>query len=199
MDASRRILVRLWRTFKPGADSLARPSDRFQASVLVLFILFALAAVPFAASIGSETHARQAEQAREQVQTRYQSTATLLTDGPALSATGRSASVGGEKPTEATWTLPNGVPRFGKVPAEEGALKGAVVPVWLDRDGNPVDAPITEFGAVVDGIAAGAGSWLGLCLTLLGIYGLTSLGLNRARLARWQWEWDREQDRKTRF
>lgn len=199
MDASRRILVRLWRTFKPGADSLARPSDRFQASVLVLFVLVALAAVPFAASIGSETYVRQAEQAREQARTRYQGTATLLTDGPALSVTGRSASVGSEKPTDATWTLPNGVPRVGKVPAEEGTLKGAVVPVWLDRDGNPVEAPVTEFGAVVDGIAAGAGAWLGLCLALGAVYGVTALWLNRARLARWQWEWEREQDRKTRF
>src|SRR6185369_17899990 len=59
MSTPSNAIARMWRTVLPRRGSVARTSDRVQAGLLVLAVLLALAALPVAASIGSETYARQ--------------------------------------------------------------------------------------------------------------------------------------------
>ena len=191
-------IARMWRTVLPRRGSVARPSDRLQAGLLVFAALLLLAALPVAASFGSETYARQDSQSAQQLAERTQVTATLLADGPAITVNSRTGVTGNGAPTDATWVLPDGTRRVGKVVAEEGALRGKQVAVWVDRDGNPVGPPLSHAGVVIDAVGVGLGLWLAALALLLGGYRLAVFSLDRARYARWQQEWFREQDRKTR-
>jgi hypothetical protein len=197
MSTSPNPIARMCRTVLPRRGSVARASDRAQAGLLVFAVLLALAALPVAASIGSETYARQQGESAQQLSERTRVTATLLADGPEITVNSRAGVVGNGRPTDATWLLPDGTRRVGKVVADEGTLKGHTLDIWVDRAGSPVGPPLSGAGVVIDAVVLGLGSWLGaLALLALG-YRLAVFSLDRFRLAQWQQEWFHEQDRKT--
>ncbi|WP_328457799.1 Rv1733c family protein [Amycolatopsis sp. NBC_00438] len=197
MDTSSNRIARMWHTVLPRRGSVARPSDRVQGALLAVAVMLALAVLPFAASFGSETYVRQQQQSAEQLRTRTQVVATLLADGPALKANTRSGVAGSGEPADATWTLADGTSRAGKVVADQGAVKGDRLPVWVDGNGNPSRPPLTGAAVVIEAVVSALGLWLGAAgLLALACY-LTARTLDRFRLARWQQEWFQEQDRKT--
>jgi len=191
-------IARMWRTLVPRRNSVARPSDRVQGGLLALVVLLALIALPVSASFGSETFVRQQAQSAQEVGERPLVTATLLTDGPELTVSPRSGVVGSGQPTDATWVLPDGTRRVGKVVADEGTLKGHTFAIWVDRDGNPVDPPLSGAAVVIDAVGVGLGLWLAALFLLAVAYRLSVFSLDRLRYARWQQEWFADQDRKTR-
>ncbi|WP_167455330.1 Rv1733c family protein [Amycolatopsis kentuckyensis] len=197
MSTSSNSIARMWRTVLPRRGSVARTSDRVQAGLLVLAVLLALAALPVAASLGSETYARQQGESAQQVGERTRVTATLLADGPDLTANSRAGVVGNGRPTDATWLLPDGTRRVGKVVADQGTLKGHAFDIWVDRAGDPVDPPLSGAGVVIDAVVLGLGSWLGALALLAFGYRLVVFSLDRFRFAQWQHEWFHELDRKT--
>ena len=188
---------RMWCTLTPPRGSVARPSDRVQGALLGLVVFLALIALPVAASFGSETYASEQGRSARQLDERTQVTATLLTDGPEITVNSRTGVVGNGQPTDATWLLPDGTRKVGKVVADEGTLKGHTQPVWVDRAGNPVDPPLSSAGVAIDAVVVGLGLWLGALASLAALYVLSVLFLNRLRYARWQQEWFAVQDRKT--
>ncbi|MEU5266573.1 hypothetical protein [Amycolatopsis sp. NPDC021455] len=188
---------RMWCMLFPPRGSVARPSDRVQGGLLGFVVLLALIALPAAASFGSETYASEREQSARQLDERTQVTATLLADGPEIKVNSRTGVVGNGEPTDATWLLPDGTRKVGKVVADEGTLKGHTLAIWVDRDGNPVDPPLSSAGVVIDAVVVGLGLWLGALASLAALYGLSVFSLNRLRYARWQQEWFAAQDRKT--
>ncbi|MEU7788883.1 hypothetical protein [Amycolatopsis sp. NPDC049159] len=198
MSTSSNPLARMWRTVLPRRGSVARASDRVQAAVGVLAVLLALAALPVAASVGSETYVRQQGESAQQLGERTPVTATLLADGPAITVNSRSGVAGGGEPTDATWTLPDGTPRVGKVVADEGTLKGLQFTIWVGREGTPVDPPLSGAAVVIDAAGVRLGLWICALVLLAACYRITVFALDRFRYARWQQEWLQEQDRKTR-
>ena len=188
---------RMWCTLVPPRGSVARPSDRVQGGLLGFVVLLALVALPVAASFGSEMYARQQEQSAQELGVRAQVTATLLADGPDINVNSRTGAVGSGEPTEATWVLPDGTRKVGKVVADEGTLEGHMQTIWVDRDGNPVDPPLSSAGVVIEAVVVGLGLWFGALALLAVGYGLSVFFLNRLRYARWQQEWFAVQDRKT--
>ncbi|MBE1495681.1 hypothetical protein H4696_002781 [Amycolatopsis lexingtonensis] len=197
MSTSSNPLTRLWHTVLPGRGSVARGSDRFQAGLLVFVALLALAALPVAASFGSETYVRQQGQSAQQLAERTQVNATLLADGPAIAPNPRTGVAGNGEPTDATWTLADGTRRVGKVVADQGTLKGETVAVWVNRDGTVAEPPLTGAAVVIDAVGVGLGLWAAALALLAAGYRLTAFALDRARYARWQREWFADQDRKT--
>jgi hypothetical protein len=197
MNASARRVVRWWRLLVPGRRSVARPSDRLQAGLLLLSVLVALAAVPFSAVAGSQLSAREVRLSAEQLAERSQVTAILLANSqvePVTEPTGVSLN---SAHTDATWQAPDGSRRVGKVVADDGMHRGDAIAIWVDRAGNPVAAPLTAVAAVVDAVCAGVGLWAAVWLLLALLYGGAVLVLNRHRSARWQREWDIEQTKRT--
>ncbi len=197
MSTSSNPIARMWCTILPRRGSVARTSDRFQAGLLVFVVLLALAALPVAASFGSETYAGQQAQSAQQLGEHTQVTATLLADGPAITINSRAGVVGNGEPTDATWVLADGTRRVGQVVAARGTLKGETLTIWVDRNGDSVDPPLSNAGVVIDAIGVGLGLWLGGLALLAACYRLAVFSLDRFRLAQWQQEWFQEQDRKT--
>ncbi|MGW5718573.1 Rv1733c family protein [Amycolatopsis sp. NPDC003865] len=197
MSTSSSPLARMWHTVAPRRGSVARVSDRIQAGIAILVALLAFVALPVAASFGSETYVRQQEQSTQQLGERTRTTATLLADGPAITVSSRAGVVGSGEPTDATWTLPDGTRRVGKVVADQGTLKGDTLTVWVDRDGTVVDPPLSGAGVVIDAVGVGLGLWVATLLLLVACYRVVVFSLDRVRYARWQQEWFADQDRKT--
>ncbi|WP_372661376.1 Rv1733c family protein [Amycolatopsis kentuckyensis] len=197
MSTSSNPLARMWRTIFPRRGSVARVSDRVQAGAGVFVVLLALAALPVAAGFGSETYVRRQGQSAQQLGERTRVTATLLADGPALTANTRAGVAGSGEPTDATWTLPDGTRRVGKVVADQGTLTGDTQTVWVDRNGTVVDPPLSGAGVVIDAVGVGLGLWVAALVLLAAGYRLTVFALDRVRYARWQQEWFADQDRRT--
>ncbi|HWD03228.1 MAG TPA: hypothetical protein VG674_12335 [Amycolatopsis sp.] len=197
MNASASRVVRWWHLLVPGRRSVARPSDRCQAGLLLLSVLVALAAVPFSAVAGSEQYAREMRVSAEQLAERSQATAILLADSQAEPVTGPTGVSPNSAPTDATWQAPDGSRRVGKVAADDGTHRGDAIAIWVDRAGNPVAAPLTAVAAVVDAVCAGVALWAAVWVLLALLYGGVVFVLNRRRSAWWQREWDDEQTKRT--
>lgn len=189
MDPSSRFL-RAWRTLAPGHDSLARPVDRLEAMVLVLAVFIVLAALPFAAAAGSAVFASGKLRSAGEAATRHRAEAVLLEDGAPIVIAVRSGPANETTSVTARWTLSDGSTRIGEVPATRGTPAGVRVPVWLDADGDPVEAPLTVSGAALRGFGAGAGLWGAVLVLSWLLYRVTRVFLDRVRADRWQREWE---------
>lgn len=190
--------TRLRHSLLPGRNTVARPSDRVQAAVLLLVVLTSLVAGAGAVLLGIGIHAGEAAKSREETASRYQTTAVLLADGPAPGAVGRTATPGESGPAKAFWVTRDGRRHTGEVDAPAGTVAGNEVPIWLDSTGTPVDRPLTPIAAAVDATVIATGLWVGVVFLLALAYGGVVVLLNRRRLARWQQEWFAGQPGRTR-
>ena len=191
-------LTRLWHSLLPGRDTVARPSDRVQAAVLLVVVLSSLAAAAGAVLLGIGIHAREAAESREQTASRYAVTAVLTGDGPAPGTVGRSGVPGESGPAPAFWFARDGQRHTGEVDAPAGTVAGNEVPIWLDATGTPADRPITPAAAAVDATVIATGLWTAVVFLLAGLYAGVVLVLNRLRFADWQREWSALQSPRTR-
>jgi len=177
--------ARAWRLLRPGGP-LARPSDRWEARLVVTAILLALIAVPVCGSHASRVYDSQVAIAREQQAERRQVTAVVLEGAQGPVAGGPETQV---DDVEARWTLPDGAERTGEVSVPAGTDRGARIPIWVNSSGDPVPAPMTEFTALVVAFGVGLILWLGVVLGLALIVVGTHQVLERVRAAAWARDW----------
>jgi hypothetical protein len=187
-------VVRWARLLWLGGNPLARRSDRAERAVLVVAILLALVAVPFAALLGSHTYERESLRARTESATRHQVTAILLADAPSAAMSGRGTEVGGVAPVPATWTRSDGAPASGTVLAHKGSFAGDRVRIWLDGKDELVPPPLREDLALWHGIGMGLLAWLAAVAVVALLCWVVHLGFNRARYAAWGREWQRDRE-----
>lgn len=177
------------RLLRPGGNPVARGADRLEGTVVILAVVLGLVLLPVMLTFGSLTHASIAEERAQQVRDRYETVAVLTEDAPAKVETG--GEVAGKSDVSARWQLPDGMTRVGVVSADNGLETGAEVPVWLDRSGSPVNAPMSAFGAwAVGAMVAVCGWFVAIGLLALACYGL-HVALDRRRFRTWQSEWAR--------
>lgn len=188
-----------WRhSLLPGRDTVARPSDRIQAAVLLFVVLSSVLAGVGAILLGIGIHAGEAAESRAQTASRYEATAVLLADGPAPGTVGRNGIPGESGPAKAFWPARDGQRHTGEVDAPAGTVTGNEVPIWLDATGAPVDRPLTRFSAVVDAVVVATGLWVGVVFVLALAHRGVVCALDWVRLARWQREWLTQQPGRTR-
>lgn len=195
---TRMRLTRLRHSLLPGHDSLARPSDRLQARLLAIVILLALVAATGAVLLAIGVYSAEAAKSREQLATRYTTTAILLADGPLPAAAGRGGTSFSSGPTRATWLTRDGQQRVGDVDAAAGAVTGARVDIWLDETGMPVQPPLTLAAAIIGAPLAAATFWTAVVSVLIAAYRTVVFFLDRHRFAEWQREWTASQTGRTR-
>ncbi|MFS8098956.1 hypothetical protein LFM09_17660 [Lentzea alba] len=189
MDA--KPLARVVRQAFPGRNQLATAGDRIEGVVLVVAVVVALLALPVAATAGSEFYAARLVQSASEQQTRQQVVAVLLEDTPPVSGVVdpdgpvKSASV------RATWHGPDGVPREGLVRAAQGRKAGGMLPIWVDRGGDPAGPPLTTAGAVVEAAGLAALLWAGVSAAMAVLYLAARFTHKQVRMRRWAAEWER--------
>jgi hypothetical protein len=180
--ATRRMsrLVRL----VAGRNTLRRPVDRIEGTVLVVLSAAFLVAVAVAAIVSVHTYQSQHAAA---VGLRP-ATAVLIQAGPPEASVAR----GGQ--AEARWRGPGGGERSGVlttgiVPGILGAAAGARIPVWLNRSGQPAAPPAGQVVMILYALVAGAEVAAAAGIALLICYALGRLALDRRRLATWESAW----------
>ncbi|TVT27476.1 hypothetical protein FNH05_30895 [Amycolatopsis rhizosphaerae] len=189
MIARSNWLVRQLRWIHPGRNPLVRPWDRIEAALVLLVLVLALAAIPFAALLGAEQREHALADSAEQQATRVHTDATLLTAAPdpgnsdVIPATSQKVA--------ATWRLADGSVRVGTVDAAPGTPAGTPVSVWLDSTGNLTAPPTTAGNALSLGVGLGLLVWAGAVAALCLLLGLARGLLNRLRAAAWTREWAR--------
>jgi len=172
-------------------NPLARSADRWQAGVRLLFIWVWLVALPVAAVAGSMVGSDALQDAKDQAHQRTAAIAVLTSDAPLLTYTSGGIPILSTSEVAARWTATDGSPRTGTVVAVAGSLAGATVPIWVDRSGAVVAAPIGTADAIGVGVFVGLGGWLGLGVLLAGTSWLAVLALDRGRRAEWDRDWAR--------
>ena len=168
-----------------GRNTLRRPVDRIEGTVLVALTTVFLVAMAVASVLGVHTYQSQ----RAASAGLRPVVAVLSQAGPLFD--GSLARVG---QAEARWRDPGGSEQSGVLttataPGIAGAAAGARIPVWLDRSGQPVAPPGGQVAMIVNALAPGAAVAGGAAMTLLVCYGLCRLVLDRRRLAAWESAW----------
>lgn len=168
-----------------GRNTLRRPVDRIEGTVLVALTVAFLVAMAVASILGAHTYQSQ----RAASAGLRPVTGVLIHAGPSFY--GSPAQLG---LAEARWRDPGGSEQSGVLttaiaPGIIGAAAGARIPVWLDRSGRPVAPPGGQVAMIVNALAASASVAGGAGMTLLICYGLCRLVLDRRRLAAWESEW----------
>lgn len=179
-----------WRKIYCGQNPMARSWDRIESALLIGAVLIVLLALPVAAAIGSEVYARQLTVSAEQTSSRHGATAVLLADATAIQYRVDGSPSQSVDAVRARWTLENGDVREGVVLADAGSLAGDSVPIWLDDNGNAVEAPLSTTDAASVGIGTGAAVWLITGAVVAALFMFARMGLNRRRHAAWASEWE---------
>lgn len=184
-------LLRVLRQALPGRNELATAGDRLEGFVLVLAAVVALVAVPVAAAAGSEFYTRQSAQAVIEQQTRYRAKAVLIVDAPLVVGSAGPGGVVRSVPVPATWLAPDGATRHGTVRAQSEAKAGTTVPIWVERNGDLIQAPLSTGGAAFNAIVVAVLLWIGAVGAMSLLYLVTRYAHKRSRMRRWAWEWER--------
>ncbi|MBB3664832.1 hypothetical protein FB384_003783 [Prauserella sediminis] len=185
--ASSGRFTRAWRRIRPGRNPLARSGDRWEGRLLAMIVVLVIAAVPAAVTWGGDVYAGRLDDAARDAAAKHQVTAVLTADAPVSATAGYARGVR----APAQWTAPDGGERTGSVPAYRGATGGTEVTIWVDHGGEVTSAPVTQTGAIVDGVSAGVALWL-LVAGAGGLgYGVFRVLLARSRQAWWDREWER--------
>ncbi|NKQ51798.1 hypothetical protein HFP15_02760 [Amycolatopsis sp. K13G38] len=186
MNLRAKWLVRQVRWLVSWRNPLATKWDLLDVTAIVVAALLALLAVPAALWGGEQAYqAASAAAVREQA-ARTPAMAVLLTAAPGTVSTRVSNT---RVATEAVWQLPDGSTRTGRIDTDPGTSAGTRVPIWVDRAGVPVPAPMTARDAQGVGLGVGILLWLGCASALAALaWGLRWL-VNRGRGADIDREW----------
>ena len=168
-----------------GRNTLRRPVDRIEGTVLVALTAAFLVAMAVASVLGARMYQSQ----RAASAGLRPVVGVLIQAGPSFHDS--LAQLG---QAEARWRDPGGSEQSGVLttataPGIIGAAAGARIAVWLDRSGQPVAPPGGQVAWIVNALAPSAAVAVGAGVTLLACYGLCRLVLDRRRLAAWESAW----------
>ena len=166
-------------------NTLRRPVDRIEGTILVVLTAAFLVAVAVASVLGVRTY-----QSQRAASAGVRSVLAVLSQPGPLSY-GSMAELG---KAEARWRDPGGSEQSGVLttataPGILGAAAGARIPVWLDPSGQPVAPSGGQVAMIVNALAPSTTVAGGAGITLLVCYGLCRLVLDRRRLAAWESAW----------
>ncbi|MFF2779177.1 hypothetical protein ACFVU3_30315 [Streptomyces sp. NPDC058052] len=180
-----RAVTGLWRW---RHNPLRRTTDLVEAWVALVAAVVLCVAVPVAGwAAGSSAHQSLQRAARAQQQGRLETAAQVLRPAPAphgaAEASDQAAEQRFRRAVVARWTAPDGTSRTGTVTASRGsATPGDTFPLWTDRDGRPVPAPLARDTARAHALV------VGLTVTLLaglGVEVVRRLVMRRLRFRRY--------------
>ena len=147
----------------------------------------ALVLVPVMLTLGSLTCDGLARTSEQQAASRHETVAVLTGDVAPISG----ETPGGTVRVRARWQLPDGSTRTGLIRTGESLKAGAEVRIWLDRDGRPVDPPLSGMDIVAMGVLVVVFGWLGAVGLLAGICAGLHHVFDRRRYRTWDAEWAR--------
>ena len=182
--------IRWWRLRPWSRNHLMRPSDRLEATIVLLTAAVVLLLIPVAGAFGTATHTRLEHQTHTLSAGVHHVPAVLLEDTyPAPDTPEYSIRpVGTQNTARARWTTPHGE-RTAAVPTDTPAKAGQTITISVDADGN-LTGPIPDSREnTVLAVTAACGLWALTAGAVLLIAALAHRLFHRNRLRRWAHEW----------
>ena len=169
-------LLRAYRRHNP----LVRTSDRVELFFVALGVLVALVATACAGALGTAVHDARSRVYVAETQTRHSVIGTAVEDSTTVLGTDRNAVTS----VNARWQV-DGIEHADHFTIHDRVKSGDPLVIWLDRDGNRVDAPTPTSQAGMDAVVAAMMFWLTVAFTVTGMFCLARSGLNRRRIRGW--------------
>jgi hypothetical protein len=168
-----------------GRNTLRRPVDRIEGTILVALTAAFLAALAAASVLGVHTYQSQRATSADLRPV----VATLTQAAPSY-----YESLAQRGQAEARWRDPGGSEQSGvvtgsTVPGILGVAPGARITIWLNRSDQPVAPPGGQAAMIVNAVAPATAVVGGAGMTLLVCYWLCRFVLDRRRLAAWESAW----------
>ena len=166
-----------------GRNPLVRGSDRLELFIVALGILVVLVAAACAGALGTAVYDARSRVYVEQAQTRHTVIARAIDDS--------TTTVGVDDYTttrvNARWDA-NGTKRTGSFTMNGAVKTGEPLRIWVDRNGNRVDAPTQASQAGVDAVGVAYAAWQTVALVAAGLICWGRSRLKRRRDSAWERE-----------
>jgi hypothetical protein len=166
-----------------GRNPLVRGIDRLELLIISLGILFVLVAAACFGALGTAVHEARSSVYTAQAQTRQTVIAKAIEDSTI-------AFGADEYPTtrvNARWEA-DGTERTGSFTVDRAVKNGDSLRIWVDRNGNRVDAPTPTSQAGVDAVGIAYMAWQTVALAAAGLIWWGRSRLERQRDAAWERE-----------
>jgi hypothetical protein len=175
------------RRFTLGSGPLKRTSDRLQHLSRILLVCVLLTGVAVALAVGTATYTQGRAEASAQVAARHQVTAHLVEDARPPEADAGSVAARGS--ASVRWSDVTGTEHHAVVSVPTTAKAGAMVLLWIDREGNRTTTPLTSGDAASTAIGYGLLTYMTISLVAVACYRAFRGSLDRGRARRWEAEW----------
>ena len=159
---------------------LIRVSDRIEAAVVTLAVLFVVIATAFAGVAGTMIHDVQAQKYLEQTQTRHAIVARAFDDSESAAS-----------PEAASYTVLsrwrfNGTNHTELIGWANFVKAGDPLNIWVDDRGNLVAPPRPVARAAVDALSAAVVGWFIVILAIAHVVNAVRAHASRMRDAQWE-------------
>jgi hypothetical protein len=179
---------RLLRRFGFDRNPMRRGTDRIQAITrAALLVVFLVGAPTTAVWIGYAVYTSGLQGGRAQAAAWHRVPAVVLHKAAVVTAWYRT--VPPPEQVSLRWTTPAGSSRTGEMTVFEKVRPGSTISVWIDSRGWLTHPPWSRAQIIgrTAGAAVAAPAALALLLAIVG--SVTSLVLDKRRLARWEADW----------
>jgi hypothetical protein len=164
-----------------GRNPLVRGIDRLELLIVALGILVVLAAAACAGALGTAVHDARGRVYVVQAHTRHTVTADATDDSTIVLGVDDNTATR----VNARWQV-DGAEHSGSFQWDHAVKTGDPLTIWVDRKGNPVDAPTPTSQAGVDAVGVAYAAWQTVALAAAGLICWGRSHLDRRRDSAWE-------------
>jgi hypothetical protein len=164
-----------------GRNPLVRRIDRLEVLIVALGIFLVVVAAACAGALGTAVHDARSRVYIAQAQTRHTVTASAIDDSTVVLGVDDNMATR----VNARWQV-NGTEHTGSLNWDHAVKTGDPLTIWVDRDGNRVDAPTPISQAGVDAVAVAYVAWQSVVLAAAVLICWGRSRLDRRRDSAWE-------------
>jgi hypothetical protein len=161
-------------------NPLMRVSDRIEAATIPLALLLVVVAAACAGVLGTFVHDAEKRKYSEESETRHAVIATALAD-----STPRALPSSADSNVVARWRT-NGVEHIESIAWDHRVKAAAALPIWVNTEGNRVDAPTPVARAAENAVVIAFVAWWVAVSTIAQIVGVVRAHIARSLDAQWE-------------
>jgi len=164
-----------------GRNPLVRRVDRLELLIVALGILAVAVAAALAGALGTAVHDSRSRVYIAQAEARHAVTATATEDSTLVLRVDDSTATR----VTARWRA-NGTEHTGILNWDRVVKSGDPLTIWVDRNGDHVDAPVPVSQAAADAIGVAYVAWQAVVLVVAGLVCLGRWNLDHRRDSAWE-------------
>jgi hypothetical protein len=170
-----------WILHAAGRNPLVRGSDRLELLIVTLGILVVVVTAACAGALGTAVHDDRSRVYAAQAQTRHTVVAEAIDDSAVVIGVHNNMTT----TVNARWQV-NGTEHTDRVSPKHAVEIGDPLMIWVDRNGDQVDAPTPTSQACIDAVLAAYGAWQSVVLVAAGMIRWARSRLDRQRDSAWE-------------